>query len=107
MPYTCRWAICLLAALVGILVVPVSATLAQVEAISGQPFGVAEVRIDYPPDDLQGMPNSIAFSVTSPDRRVVYPAFEGFRKRLRYLGGSSARPIDRDVLVPRRQTRST
>ncbi|MHB8970577.1 MAG: hypothetical protein ACYC3X_08030 [Pirellulaceae bacterium] len=87
MPYTRRWAICFLAALVGILVVPGSTTLAQVEAISGQPFGVAEVRIDYPPADRHETPDSIVFSVTSPDHRVVYPAFDGFRKRLRYLAG--------------------
>ncbi len=87
MPCTCRRVLYVVAAMVASVALPAAAALAQVEAVAGQPFGVAEVTIDYPPDDLEGLPDSTALSVTSPDRRVGYPAFEGFRKRLRYLTG--------------------
>jgi len=48
---------------------------AQVEAITGRPFGVAEVRFDLPLADAAAAVGSAAFTVSSPDGRVFYPAF--------------------------------
>ena len=84
MPDHCRRVGLALAVLAATLVVPTAATGAQVDAVPGQPFGVAELTIDYPPADVTGLPDSMAFSVTSPDQRVAYPAFDGFRRRLRF-----------------------
>lgn len=56
---------------------------AQVEAITGRPFGVAEVRFDLPLADAAAAVGSAAFTVSSPDGRVFYPAFNhGFLIRV-------------------------
>ena len=59
----------------------------QIEALAGQPFGVAEVTVAYTPLDSALTYDSSSFSVTSPDHRVAYPAFDGFRRRLRLVNG--------------------
>lgn len=76
-----------LAVVAGIVAADPPTAQAQVEALAGQPFGVALVTVEFPPDDLQGPIDSSTFTVTSPDHRVAYPVFEGFRKRFRYRTG--------------------
>ncbi|MHB8957858.1 MAG: hypothetical protein ACYC4U_33330 [Pirellulaceae bacterium] len=85
---TCTWARVSLVALAAAWSASDSARGAQVEAVPGQPWGVAEVTVDYPPEDAL---DSTLFSVTSADGRVVYPAFDGLRRRLRYLSGPPPR----------------
>ena len=56
---------------------------AQVEAVAGEPFGVAEVRFELPRADAAAAVGSAAFTVSSPDGRVFYPAFNhGFLTRV-------------------------
>ncbi len=63
------------------------AAQAQVEAYSGQPFGVARVTFQLPAGDMEMPLLGTAPTVTAPDHRALYPAFEGLRRRLRYWVG--------------------
>jgi hypothetical protein len=93
-----------------------SAAQPQVDALSGQPFGVAEVTVEYPPEDIQGNVDSSTFTVTSLDHRVAYPIFEGFRKRFRFRSGPPSgrlsvmflfrgeEPFDVTIATPTQQT---
>lgn len=88
----------------------------QVEALAGQPFGVAEVTIAYTPLDAAPTYDSSSFRVTSPDHRVAYPAFDGFRRRLRLVNGPAtgqltvmflfrgSEPFDVTICTPAPQT---
>lgn len=70
---------------------------AEVTAIAGDPWGVAEVSMVLPTQDV-GLPvGRAAFTIDSPDGRALYPAFgEGFLRRI--LGGISPAPTSVSVL---------
>jgi hypothetical protein len=56
---------------------------AQVEAVVGTPFGVADLTIEFPATDALTSVGMAPLHVTSADGRVLYPAFnQGFMTRL-------------------------
>ena len=64
---------------------------ADVEAIAGDPFGVAEVTVPFPAQDVGAATGRTALDVHTADGRVLYPSFgESFLKRI--LGGSAPPP---------------
>lgn len=70
---------------------------AQVEAVVGVPFGVAELTVPFPATDELTPVGMAALSVTSPEGRVLYPAFnQGFMTRL--LGGQPPAPRRLNVM---------
>ena len=72
-----------LAGAIGMICAKPAEATAQAEALIGEPFGVAEVEIAFPPGDAGAAVGSAAFTVSSPDGRVFYPAFnQGFLIRL-------------------------
>ena len=87
-----------------------------VEALAGRPFGVAEVTIGFTPLDSAVTYDSSSFRVTTPDQRVAYPAFDGFRRRLRLVNGPATgqltvmflfrgdEPFDVTICTPAPQT---
>ena len=87
-----------------------------VEALAGRPFGVAEVTVGYTPLDSAVTYDSSSFRVTTPDQRTVYPAFDGFRRRLRLVNGPATgqltvmflfrgdEPFDVTICTPAPQT---
>jgi hypothetical protein len=86
-----------LAAAVGIMSARPALAWAQVEAVTGQPFGVAEVTVAFPPADVGAAVGSSTFTVSSPDGRVFYPAFNrGFL--IRVLGDSAPPPGQLNVM---------
>ncbi len=70
---------------------------AQVEAVVGEPFGVAQVRVPFPSEDV-GLPASRAnFVLSGPEGRVFYPAISsGVLKRI--LGGGAPPPTNLTVM---------
>jgi hypothetical protein len=102
---------------IAVMVVVVAATArAQGEAVVGQPFGVAELVVDYPPQDLETPVDSTALTITSSEQRAVYPAFDGVRKRRRLIAGPAperlgvtflfrgSEPFDVTIRTPSPQT---
>jgi hypothetical protein len=70
---------------------------ARVEAVPGEPFGVAEITIPFPPADVAQMAGLSACRITELEGRVLYPAFnQGFLKRL--MGGSAPPPSNLTLL---------
>jgi len=74
-----KWASCVAAA--AILVLTPGALRGQVEAIPGEPFGVAEVVVSYPPGDADKSSDDGALTITAADHRIAYWVFEQPRRR--------------------------
>ena len=70
----------------------------RVDAYPGQPLGVAEIVIRFPPADVGQLVGLSGITVTEPNHRVLYPAFnQGFLKRI--MGQGSPPPANLTVLV--------
>ena len=70
-----RFLICRLWVVLTALTSTATVQRCPVEAIVGQPFGVASLDVRVPTDDLGVLPGSRAFIVSEPNGRVLYPAF--------------------------------
>ncbi len=69
----------------------VGLSAAEVEAIAGQPFGVARLDLRIPPEDAGVLPGSSAYTISEAQGRVLYPAFSrGVLQRV--LGADAASP---------------
>ena len=81
-------------AAVGLFALPAAA---QVEAVLGEPFGVAEVTVPFPHEDV-GLPAGRAtFLLNGPEGRVFYPAVSsGVLKKI--FGGGAPPPRNLTVL---------
>ncbi len=76
----------------GVVCLPRSVA-AQVEAVAGQPFGVARISLPLPPEDVGLATAPSVYSASAADGRALYPAFsQGF---LRRLFGDGGPPPDR------------
>ncbi len=70
---------------------------AQVEAVVGTPFGVADLTVEFPASDALTPVGMASLGVTSPDGRVLYPTFnQGFMTRV--LGGQPPAPRRLNVM---------
>ena len=75
-----------------------AANRAAVEAVVGNPFGVARVTVPFPARDVGGVLGSSAYGADEPTGRVLYPAFnQGFLRRL--LGTGAPPPASLTVLI--------
>lgn len=75
-----------------------AANRGTVEAVVGNPFGVARVTVPFPARDVGGVLGSSAYGADEPTGRVLYPAFnQGFLRRL--LGTGAPPPASLTVLI--------
>ncbi len=76
-------------AVIAMLASPKSAGAVEVEAIVGQPFGVAQITVSYPEDGSTAPLGRTAMTFEGPQGRVLYPTVSG--SVLKRLLGSDTR----------------